>query len=181
MKKHRLICALVLLLAAVLAGCGGPKADVSIFLMTNGGTAQDTTSKLAQALQAKLGEKPTIAVSGSPIFSMEKLIVEVAAADHSIIIIPEEQFQMLVKQGGTTPLEGAFDASRYPGGVLEVPADPNKPDAKPEKHLYGVPVSDAKLLRDAGYKGKETLYAFVHPRAPHMEQAIQALKAIVEN
>lgn len=173
---------LLTLLALVAGGCGGgPKADVSIFMMTSGGTAQDTTAKIEQALRAKLGEKPTVAVTGSPIFSMEKLIVEIAAGDHGIIVLPEEQFKTLVMQGGTVPLEDQFDAAKYPGGVLEIPADPNKQGSQPEKHLYGVPVSDSKLFQDAGYKGKEKLYAFVHPRAPHMEQAKQVLKTIVEN
>lgn len=183
MKKLGFHCMLVLLLTALVAsGCGGrPKVDVSIFMIATTGLTQDTPAKLEQLLKTKLGEKPTVSIASSPIFSMEKLVVEIAAGEHGLIILPEEHFKTLVSQGGIVSLDDLFDAAKYPGGVLEVPADPSKPGSKAEKHLYGVPVSDSKLLQEAGYKGKEKLYAFVHPRAPQMDQAKLVLKTLVEN
>lgn len=56
------------LLLLVLMGCGAPKADVPIFMMPANGLPAGAADKLKASLQAKVGDKPTIEINGSPIF-----------------------------------------------------------------------------------------------------------------
>lgn len=176
--RAKLICAAVVaLLLAVFAGCGGPKADVPIFVMPNSGMSPETARQLEQSLQGIIGEKPTVSVQASPLFNMEKLVVEVAAGGNGIVIVPIGPFVNFARQGSLVVLDDLLDPALYPDGVISPDPDPKKPDVKPEMHLYGVPVTDAKWLKDAGYQG-EVLYAFVHPRAPKPDAAKQVLQAM---
>jgi hypothetical protein len=134
------------------------------------------TEKLETSLQAQLGESPTVKVSSSPIFTLDKLVVEVAAGDHGIIILTKDQWLSLAQNGGMVPLDDLLNKDDFPEGVVELPVDDR--EGKKETHLYAVPVAKTKWMTDVGYKGEE-LFAFIHPRAPHMDQAKQVLKTIV--
>ncbi|WP_135554821.1 hypothetical protein [Paenibacillus cymbidii] len=177
--NKRWVCATVLvLLLAVLAGCGGSKTDVPIFIMPNSGMAPETARQLEQSLQGLIGEKPTVSVQASPLFNLQKLMVEIAAGDNGIVIVPRGQFVNFALQGSLVVLDDVFDPALYPDGVITPEPDPKKPDVKPGMHLYGVPVTDAKWLKDAGYQG-EVLYALVLPRAPQVDAAKQVLSSMI--
>jgi len=178
MRKPFVCAAFGVLLLTVLAGCGGSKTDVPIFLMPGGGMSPETAKQLEASLQGMVGETPTVSVNASPIFNLQKLIVEVAAGGDGIVIVPKEQFDTFARQGSLVILDDLFDPAAYPGGIVTPDPDPKRPDVKLEKHLYGVPVQQAKWLQDAGYKG-EALYAFVHPRAPKVNEAKQVLQTIL--
>jgi ABC-type glycerol-3-phosphate transport system substrate-binding protein len=167
----------LLLSSIVLAGCGGPKADVPMFIMGDKGFPTAFIEKLESTLQQRLGAVPTIKLNGSAIFSMEKLVVELAAGGNGIMIISEDQFQGIAAQGGGIPLDSMFDPKDYPTGVVETLVDSQKPDGLKAKHLYGIPLSQTSWLKDTGYAGKE-LFAIIHPRAPNLEAAKQVLKVI---
>jgi ABC-type glycerol-3-phosphate transport system substrate-binding protein len=160
-----------------LSACGGPKADVPIFIMGESGIPTEFSQKLEESLRQHVGETPTISLNSSPIFSQEKMIVELAAGGNGIMILPEQQFQGIAQQGGGIVLDSLFDPKDYPKGVVETLVDSEKPDGPKEKHLYGIPVSQTRLMKELGYTGKE-LIAFVHPRAPDLELAKQVLKVI---
>src|SRR4051812_41431283 len=83
-----------------LSACGGPKADVPIFIMGDNGIPSDFAQKLEESLKQQIGETPTISLNSSPIFSQEKMIVELAAGGNGIMILPEVQFQGIAQQGG---------------------------------------------------------------------------------
>jgi ABC-type glycerol-3-phosphate transport system substrate-binding protein len=170
---------MLLLCSIALSGCGGPKSDVPIFMMGESGIPSDVTQKLEASLKLKLGESPTISINGSPIFSQEKMIVELAAGDNGIMILSEEQFQGVAQQGGVVNLDSLFDPKDYPKGIAETLVDYNNPEGAKEKHLYGIPISQTKWMKDIGYNGKEMI-AFIHPRAPNLEAAKQVLKVIAE-
>lgn len=72
MKLKLLMVMLVSALMVMLAGCGGPKPDVSIFVMGQNGFPSDAGEKLEASLKSKIGEVPTVKLNTSPIFSMEK-------------------------------------------------------------------------------------------------------------
>jgi ABC-type glycerol-3-phosphate transport system substrate-binding protein len=165
---------LVVLMVSLLAGCGGPKADVPIFMMASQGIPSDIADKLQSSLEAKVGPTPTLVLNSSPIFSLEKMIVEIAAGDNGIIILPNEQFQSIGKQGGYVPLDDLVKAEDYPAGVLEVTNE-----GKTEKHLYGIPLEDTKWMKDLGLNGKD-LVAFIPQNAKKKEEAKQVLKRIAE-
>ncbi|MDB5055368.1 MAG: hypothetical protein JWM44_3418 [Bacilli bacterium] len=176
--KRCLICIIVVCLLTIV-GCGGPKPDVSIFMMVNGGLQSGSYDKFQQALQTKVGEKPTVHVDVSPIFFQQKLIVELAVREYAIMILPKDSFQMVTLQGGAVSLDDTLKASEYPLGVVEAPKDYTKPDGPKEKHLYGIPISQTHWLKDMNYLGDE-LYAFVMINASNADQAKQVLKVLAE-
>lgn len=158
--------AVLALLVALLAGCGGPKYDATVFVMPQSGLASEMAEKLQTSLQSKFGETPLIGVISSPIFSMEKLIVEIAAGEHSVLVIPEREYQVMVEQKGPIPLDDTFDKSKYPAGVSD-------------GTLYGIPVHESAWMKEIGYRG-DPLFAFIPANAKDQEQAKKVLKAIVE-
>lgn len=168
---------LILLLMTVLAGCGGgPKADVSIFMMGSQGIPSEVTDKLQQSLQTKLGAAPTVQITTTPIFSMEKMVVEIAAGENGILVLPTEQFKAMSAQGGYVPLDDVAKPEDFPEGVLEI-----KEEGKPStgKHLYGIPMDKTKWFQELKLNGKD-LMAFIPANAPDQNKAKQVMKQIAQ-
>jgi ABC-type glycerol-3-phosphate transport system substrate-binding protein len=168
-KRFRTLLALAALLVAVgmfAAGCGGkPKADVSIFLMGPNGVPQEAADKLLAGLKAAVGTAPTLNLQAAPLFSMELMIVQLAAGDHDIFILPSDQFQTLAKQGGLVPLENLVNKDDYKAGIVE-----SNDNGKVETHLYGLPLDDSKWFKDQGLSGKG-LTAFIPVNSKHQDNA----------
>ncbi|NHN29271.1 hypothetical protein [Paenibacillus agricola] len=179
--KAKLAC-LGLILFIFLAGCGGPKPDVPIFMMSASGIPSDVGDKLEVDLQTKTGAVPTIKIQTTPIFSMEKLIVEIAAGDNGIIVVPAEQFKALGQQGGYISLDDIAKSEDFPEGVMELPVD-NKDKAdktvRTEKHLYGIPLENTKWFTDLKLNGKN-LVAFVPANAKKQDLVMQVMKIIAQ-
>lgn len=170
---RRTISIVLLLAALLLSACGGPKADVLIFLMSANGMTGEQAGLLEESLQKKLGEKPTVQINASPIFNMQKMVVELAAGGNSIIIIPEDQFKAFAAQGSYISLDDTIDPKLYPEGVIA--------DAESgEEHLFGIPLHEVKWFKDAGYAGKE-IYAFIPLNATNVENAKKVMKAMIED
>lgn len=168
--RLKLLAALVLL--AIMVGCGGPKADVSIFMMPSNGMSPAIADQLQKNLQQQLGATPTVRLSTTPIFSLDKMIVEVAAGDHGIIVLTKDQWLGIARTGGMVPLDDLLKPTDFPEGIVELPVDDLK--GKTEQHLYAIPISNTKWMKSIGYKGEE-LFAFLHPRAPDLEKSKQVL------
>lgn len=164
----------LLILIAVLSGCGGPKEDVPIFMMGPQGFPSEAAQKLESSLKAKVGPAPTIIVHSSPIFSLEKMIIEVAAGENGILIIPQEQYTNLGKQGGYVPLDDVIKPEDYPAGMMEITNE-----GKTEKHLYGIPLEETKWMKEQNFNGKG-LVAFIPQNAKKQAEAKQVLKIIAE-
>jgi ABC-type glycerol-3-phosphate transport system substrate-binding protein len=173
--KMRFMTGIMLMLMFMLAGCGGPKPDVTIFAMGPSGFPAEIGSKLEASLKAKLGEAPTVKIVTTPIFSLEKMVVEIAGAGNGILILPEEQFKALADQAGFVALDDVIKPEDYPEGVLEMP-EKDKPG---EKHLYGIPLAGNKWMKELGFDGKG-LVAFVPQNAKKIEEAKNVLKVIAE-
>lgn len=162
-----------LLLMLVLAGCGGgPKADVTIFMMGSNGIPSEAGDKLQASLQSEIGESPSVKVLTAPLFSMEKMIVEIAAGGNGILVIPENHFKTMGEQGGYVPLDDVAKAEDFPEGVLEVTED-----GKKETRLYGIPMERTKWFTEFEFNGKD-VYAFIPANAPDKEKAKQVMKFI---
>jgi len=175
MKRSFTVIILLFVLVAI-AGCGGgPKADVPIFMMASNGIPNEIAEKLETDLRAKVGEAPTVSLLTTPIFSMEKLIVEIAAGDNGIIVVPAEQFKVIGQQGGYVSLDSVAKAEDFPDGVLELPVDGK--DGKKEKHLYGIPLETTKWFTDLKLNGKD-LVAFVPANAKNQDKVMQVMKVI---
>ncbi|GAB2676165.1 hypothetical protein ACFQWB_08475 [Paenibacillus thermoaerophilus] len=179
MKAWRLTTAVLLLLSVLLTGCGGPKADLTVFIMPPNGISHDATEKLKEDLQARVGDAMTVDVLGSIIFSIEKLIVEIAAGGHGIFVLPEEQIKSFAANGESfVNLEPYFDKAAYPSGVIEV-VDRNKDVETRRTHLYVLPLEGTKWLNSVQYKGAP-LYAFIPLNAPDVEKSVAVLKVLTE-
>jgi ABC-type glycerol-3-phosphate transport system substrate-binding protein len=168
------------LLLVLMAGCGGgPKSDVSIFMMSKSGVPTEAVNKLEAGLKQQFGESPSIALQGSPMYNPQKLLVELAAGEHGIVIVPKADFELYAQKGGFPELDDVLNRADYPEGVVEVKADPQDPDVKPGKYFMGVPLAGSKRMKEIGMD-REDLYAFVLPRASHLDQAKQVLKVLAE-
>lgn len=173
--KVKLLLISIFTLMVMLAGCGGPKPDVAIFVMGPNGFPTEIGAKLEDSLKSKVGETPTVKIITSPLFSMEKMIVELAAGENGIFVLPEEQFNALAKQAGFVALDDTVKPEDYPNGVREI-AEEGKPA---EKHLYGIPLADNKWMKEQGYDGKG-LVAFIPQNAKKIAEAKQVLKLIAQ-
>ncbi|GAB7056970.1 MULTISPECIES: hypothetical protein [unclassified Paenibacillus] len=174
MRRNGLLC-LLLMMFVLAAGCGGgSKADVSIFMIGSNGIPNEAGEKLQASLQSEIGESPSVQVLAAPIFSMEKLIVEIAAGQNGILMIPENHFKAMGEQGGYVPLDDVAKAEDFPEGVLEVTED-----GKKQKHLYGIPMDQTKWFTELEFDGKN-LFAFIPANAPDKEKAKQVMKIIAE-
>lgn len=163
----------------LLTGCGGPKYDVTVFILPATGLPFELADKLEAGVKAKLGETPTLDIVSSPMYSVEKLIVEVAAGDHGVIIVPDQQFRSLGAQGGYVNLDKLAEEPGFPmtkddlkKGIMEI--DDN---GKKETHLFAIPLEQSKLLKDAGISGKD-LYAFIPVKAKNQENSMKVLRAL---
>ncbi|MCC2686821.1 MAG: hypothetical protein K0R75_3720 [Paenibacillaceae bacterium] len=161
--------------AVMAAGCGGPKSDVPIFMMSKGSWPVGVDEKLETSLREQVGASPTLEVAISALYSVEKLFVEIAAGGNGVIVVPAEDFRNFGAQGGYVVLDDQFDASQYSDGVLNPTDDNGNPMGS---HLYGLPLDDSKWLADQGVKGKG-LIAFIPVTAKHPDLALTVLKAMV--
>jgi hypothetical protein len=176
-----LIICTVSVILIVVSACGGPKVDVSIYMIPRNGVSHDILDKLKAQLDMYLGEQFTIDLNGSPIYNPEKLMVEVAAGDHSILIVSRDDF-VVYASNGVVPLEGVFDQEKYPDGVTDYVETKFKNgeyiEVARETHLYGLPVHESRWFKDAEISSKDELYAMLLPRG-NIEQGMELLKMIM--
>ncbi|AET59871.1 hypothetical protein HPL003_15615 [Paenibacillus terrae HPL-003] len=176
-----------MLALVLLAGCGGRDKDsFTIFIMDKQGDASIIRDELAQKLKDKLGEQaPAIEIAVSPLYNQQKLVVEYAAGENDLFILPEEDMKLYGQNGSNLPLDDAFDKKTYARGVFEGGVFKEKEqgekgtDMLKETHLYGIPVEQMKMFKDLKYNSK-TLFATVPPRTSNKEEAIKVLKALTE-
>jgi hypothetical protein len=153
-------------LVVFAAGCGKEDYDLSVFIMPQTGMSGDMAGKLQASLQEKYGSDLKVSLRTSPLYSAEKLTVEIISKEHVVMIVTERDFKTTVRQGGAVPLEEDFDQQAYPSGVLQ-------------EHLYGIPMKNSSWLKSAGYNGSE-MYAFIPANTPSMEQSKQMLHNMIE-
>jgi ABC-type glycerol-3-phosphate transport system substrate-binding protein len=165
---------IVFLVMLVIAGCGGPKEDLTIFVMGPQGVPAEVGDKLEASLVAKLGPTPTIGLNTSPMFSMEKMIVEIAAGENGIIVLGEEQWKALGNQGGYVSLDDVVNPDEHKDGVLTITEE-----GKSETHVYGIHLVDTKWMKELELNGKG-LFAFIPANAKNMELSKQVMKVIAE-
>lgn len=173
--KSKWLFVVLLGMILTLTACGGPKADVSVFVMGANGFPSDAAEKMETSLKAKVGEVPTVKLNASPIFSMEKMIVELAAGGNGIFILAEDQFKGLSNQAGFVSLDDIINPADYPNGVIEIKEE----GKEAQKHLYGIPLAGNKWMKEQGFEGKG-LVAFIPQNAPKMKEALQVMKIIAQ-
>ncbi|NGZ75887.1 hypothetical protein [Saccharibacillus alkalitolerans] len=171
----------MLLIATImlLAGCGKGDDNVLIFMSDKASASREAIDQIQEKLKT---DSPDLKAefNYSPLFDLQKVLVEYAAGGNAIVILPEDTIKTYGKDGAHIVLDDYFDKSEYPEGVFEngVLKDGEK-DPVTEEHLFGIPVKDMKMFRDAGY-APEGLLACVLVNAPDKDAAIKVLQKLTE-
>ncbi len=171
----------MLMIAAImlLAGCGKGDDNITIFMSDEGAVSQDAIGLVQEKLNTDLSELK-VELNYSPLFNLQKVMIEYAAGGNSIVILPEDTIKTYGKDGAHIPLDEYFDKSEYPEGVFEsgVLKD-GENDAVLEEHLFGIPLTEMKMFQDTGYT-PEGLLACVLVNAPDKEAAVKVLQKLTE-
>jgi ABC-type glycerol-3-phosphate transport system substrate-binding protein len=180
--KSVLIMIIAILALTALSACGGSKSDVDVFIMPKTTLPNNAAVDIQKSLRAKLGTDKTIVVTGSPIYNIQKMMLEYAAGEHDVFVLPKADFLTLVKEGGAIPLDDAFDPASYPEGVMDGMVTNEDNTEAVEKHLFGIPLDGSKMFKDIGYDAaREELYIIVFVRAKDKDYAKQVVKEIVQS
>ncbi|MCQ4086863.1 hypothetical protein [Saccharibacillus sp. JS10] len=171
---------LLLLVATIslLAGCGKEEGTL-IFMSDKASSNREGIDTIQEKLTAEVPDLKA-EFNYSPLFDLNKVLVEYVGGDNSIVILPTDTIKVYGKDGGHIPLDDYFDQADYPDGVFEsgVLKD-GEQDAVMEKHLFGIPVKDMKMFQDAGYT-PDNMLACVLVTAPDREVAIKVLQKLTE-
>src|SRR5690625_1705334 len=116
----RLLCIVIMSTLCLLVACGEPEEDVSVFIMPNSGIFNETVAQIQETVSERLGDSLTVAIYGSTVFRHEKLMVEVAAGQHDLFIVSENQLHAYAAIDGITPIDDYYEADRFPEGVISV-------------------------------------------------------------
>lgn len=164
----------------MLAGCGKGNGKVSVFITDDYLDPSDIREPLEKILQEKVGEELTVEVSASPIYNEQKVMIEYAAQEHEIFILPEPIMKLYARDGTHVVLDEDFDPEKYPEGVFEAGViDMDTDEVVMETHLFAIPISQMKVFQDLNY-AREGLYATIPISTDSMEGSIALLKAMIE-
>lgn len=163
----------------MLAGCGKDDAGVSIFITDNIVDPSNFGEPIEKKLQEKVGEELQVEVSTAGIYNEQKIVVEYAAREHEIIILPEDATKMYGQQGTHIALDPYFDSATYPTGVFEGGVtDEDTNEVIQEKHLFAIPISEMKVFQDLGYT-TEGMLATIPISSDSVEDSVKVLKAMI--
>ncbi|WP_025694950.1 hypothetical protein [Paenibacillus durus] len=182
MRGYTVLAALIALVM-LLSGCGGKdESTVTVFLMGQNGAPDGMAEQLKEKLEASLGQDLKVEFNVSSIYNNQKLLLEYAGAMNDLIILPKQDMLDYGKQGSNVPLDDYFNKSDYAEGVFEGGVERKSGDEqtelKQETHLYGIPVSDLKLFKDAGYT-PEGLFVTIPASAGNVERSVQVIHAMM--
>lgn len=168
---------ILVVMLVLVSGCGGgPKADATIFIMTSSSVPPEMTKALQDDLNKTFENKFTVQVVASPLYSIEKLFVEYAAGENSVMIIPEEDAKRMAPQGGHVRLDPYFDAKTYSEGVYEGSVYEGKNEHK-GTFLFSLPAEQLPGLNKHGIKEKG-LAVTIPSRTPDEARSVEIIKAL---
>ncbi|MBD8499835.1 hypothetical protein [Paenibacillus arenosi] len=183
-QKRGIISAMLMLLfVTMLSGCGKDKADVTMFIMNHTTLPAEVVDSLETSLNDQFKDKFTVDVVVAPTYSHQKLMVEFMVGEKSLILAPSEDIQGYVKNGGTLPLDGHFDSSQYPTGVMDGIVVKEEGDSKTnivESHLYALPADALAGLKKLGLPA-DGLSLVVPVHTPNAEQSMEVMKVLEGN
>ncbi|MBT2288626.1 hypothetical protein J7E73_05640 [Paenibacillus albidus] len=173
----------LLVLMALIAGCGGgdSKNTVTVFMMVNGiNPDTSTVDKIEGQLADKLGEETKVEFNTTPMYNIQKLMVEYAAAMNDIIILSKDDVLSYGKNGANLPLDDYFNPDDYPEGVFEGGVlKGEEEELVQEKHLYAIPLSKLKMFKDAGF-APEDVFLTLAVSSDSIDQSVKAIQSMME-
>lgn len=173
----------LLVMMTLISGCGGDdsKNSVTIFMMPNGLTPDSKFQETVKdKLQDKLGEETKVEFNSSPIYNIQKLMVEYAAGMNDLVILSKADVENYGKNGANLPLDDYFKAEDYPEGVFEGGViRGEEEELVQEKHLFAIPLSKLKMFKDAGF-APDDVFVTLAVSADSVDKSIAAIKAMME-
>lgn len=181
-KSKISIVAALLVMMTLIAGCGDDtKNTVTMFMMINGASPDSSVQEsIKDRLQEKLGEGTQVEFNSTPMYNLQKLMVEYAAGSNDIIILSKEDVQNYGKNGSNLPLDDYFNPEDYPEGVFEGGVEREDEDELvEEEHLYAIPLTKLKMFQDAGFAPEDTFVTIANS-ADSVDQSVAAIKAMMD-
>lgn len=173
----------VVLLVAVMTGCGGPKADLTIFMSHEYSLPEEKVTALQDEINDKLNGEYTVKINASPIYNMQKIMLEYAAAGNGLIVLPKDDIKKYSENGGHVALDEYLDPAAYEEGVFEgqlvTKTSEGKFEEKNGKYLFGLPSDKLPLMEKYGLVDKQW-YVAVPSTTPSVELSVKVLKLLME-
>ncbi|OAB46039.1 hypothetical protein [Paenibacillus glacialis] len=170
-----LICVSIIM----LAGCGKNDADFSIFLTEFSQSPTEIRESVQQKIQEKLGEEPKVTITTAALYVEQKILLEYAAGEHEIIIVPEDIMKRYTQQGAHMVLDQDFDSAKFTEGVFEGGVmDETTNEIITEKHLFAIPLSKMKLFEGLDFP-TEGLFATIPFSTSSVENSVKVMKAMI--
>lgn len=182
-KKRWLGMVTAILLMALVAGCGGPKADLTIFMSHEFPIPEENVAALQQELNDKLNGEYTVQIFASPLYNAQKIMLEYAAAGNGLIVLPREDVMKYSENGGNLALDEYFNPADYEEGVFEgrvdIKLDDNKIEEKTGKFLFALPTEKLTLMKKHSLVEKQWFIA-VPATTPNMDLSVKVLNLLMK-
>lgn len=180
--------AMVFLFVKYLGGEPKVKPDMTIFMMHEYNLPQENVDALEKEINEKLNGELVVDIMTSPLYNLQKIMVEYVAGSHNIVVIPYKDTISYSANGGNTALDEYFDKEKYPEGVLdglyvEKVANPEKGEEKFIDHngkfLFALPTEKLPMMVKHGLV-EENWYAAIPGTNPDIERSVRLLKLLAE-
>lgn len=173
----------VVLLVAVMTGCGGPKADLTIFMSHEFTLPEDSVTALQDEINDKLNGEYIVKINASPLYNMQKIMIEYAAAGNGLMVLPKDDIKKYSENGGNLALDEYLDPATYEEGVFEglsvTKTSDDKFEEKNGKYLFGLPTDKLPLMEKHGLVDNQW-YVAVPSTTPNIELSVKVLKLLME-
>lgn len=176
-----------LLFMVILTACGKEEDTAfQIFMTDDQGSIAGIEEELESKLQEKFGERITIKVISSPIYNLQKLLLEYVGRTNDMMIMPENDMISFGRAGSHTALEDTLDPETYSrgffeGGTYEI--DENGDMAKDMvtgDHLFGIPLDEMAIFKELNYPA-HNLFATIPVSTSDAALAKEVLKFMTES
>lgn len=166
----------------LLNACGEKTADFTMFMMAQGAIPSEITTAIQDDLTNKYQDQFTIQVVSPPMYNIQRLLIEYAANQNSLIVLPKDDMKAYSRNGGHVVLDSYFDKEQYAEGVMEGLVEPGNGKEKQdvlEEHLYALPVSKLPFLEKHGVTNPEFLIA-IPANTPNLDRSVEVLNMMTE-
>lgn len=182
-KKRWMGILAAILLMTLVTSCGGPKADLSIFMSHEYTIPEERVNELQQELNDKLNGEYTVQIYASPLYNAQKIMLEYAAAENGLIVLPLEDVKKYSENGGNLALNDYFDPVEYEEGVFKgmtvTKLGDKKFEEKTGEFLFALPTEKLSLMKKYSLVDKQW-YVAVPGTTPNVDLSVKVLNLLME-
>lgn len=184
LKKRWLGIITLLSIIALITGCGGSKADLTIFMSHEYSIPEEQVSALEQEINDKLNGEYTVQIFSSPIYNAQKILLEYAAAENGLLVLPLQDVKQYAQNGGNLALDEYINPADYEEGVFEGMSmkkiDNNKFEENNGTFLFGLPTEKLSLMQKHGLVDTQW-FVTVPGTTPNVDLSIKVLNLLMES